>query len=411
MSTTSDPAVTRTPQAREPPGAGRVSRFVERMSSSFGRGWLRFREAPLWARLCLVIGVTAALVSGAIVTGSLVLSAYAQNSVPQQALLPNDLRGRSIDGPLNILLLGMDERANSEDVIRSDSVIIVHINAAHDAAYLVSLPRDGRVEVPPYPATDYPGGTDKLTEAFALGNRVRKPGGGWTGDPSDAGRQRGVELLVRTIDKLTPGGLKFNAVAIINFRGFEAVVRALGGIRLCVDERTISDHYDATGKYVGVTTSNGVPGYVYERGCQDMQAWQALDYVRQRKHLELNDGDYGRQRHQQQFLYAVFKKLLSTETLTDIRKVTALRNAAGDLLTVDLGGVSLLDWLFSMKNLHTSDITLIKTNAGQFASQKLDGQDFEEIRADTLKLLTAVNADRVDEFLIEHPDWIAKPEG
>ncbi|MGE5827892.1 MAG: LCP family protein [Micromonosporaceae bacterium] len=371
----------------------------------------RFREAPLWARLCLVIGVSVALVSGAVVTGSLLLSAYAQNSVPQEALLPADLRGRSIDGPLNILLLGMDQRANSDDMIRSDSVIIVHVNAAHGQAYLVSLPRDGKVEVPPFPATNYPGGVDKLTEAFALGNRIRKPGGGWTGDPSVAGRQRGVELLARTIDKLTPGGLAFNAVAIINFRGFEAVVRALGGIRLCVDERTISDHYDATGRYVGLTTTNGVPGYVYERGCQDMQPWQALDYVRQRKHLELNDGDYGRQRHQQQFLYAVFKKLLSSQTLTDIRKVNALRDAAGDLLTVDLGGVTLLDWLFSMKNVRTSDVTLVKTNAGQFASEKFDGQDFEKILPDTLKLLTAVSSDQVDSFLIQHPDWIARPEG
>jgi polyisoprenyl-teichoic acid--peptidoglycan teichoic acid transferase len=383
------------------------------MSGAFGRGWRRFREAPLWARLCLVIGVVIALVSGAVVAGSLLLSAYAQNSVPQEALLPNDLRaqGRSIDGPLNILLLGMDQRANSEDEIRSDSVIIVHINAAHDQAYLVSLPRDGRVEVPPYPATDYRGGITKLTDAFADGNRMRKPGGGWIGDPSAAGRQRGVELLARTIDKLVPGGLKFNAVAIINFHGFEAVVQALGGIRLCVDERTVSDHYDATGKYVGVTLEKGIPGYVYERGCQDMQAWQALDYVRQRKHLELNDGDYGRQRHQQQFLYAVFKKLLSTETLTDIRKVSALRDAAGGLLTVDLGGVSLLDWLFSMRSLGTSDVTLIKTNAGQYASVKQDGQDFEEITPDTLKLLTAVSTDRVADFLVEHPAWIAKPEG
>jgi LCP family protein required for cell wall assembly len=371
----------------------------------------RFREAPLWARLCLVIGVAVALISGAVVTGGLVLSAYAQNSVPQEALLPDDLRGRSIDGPLNILLIGMDQRANSEDEIRSDSVIIVHVNAAHDAAYLVSLPRDGRVLVPAYPASSYPGGVVKLTDAFAKGNRVRAPGGGWTGDPSTAGRQRGVELLVRTIDLLTPGGLRFNAVAIINFRGFEAVVRALGGIRLCVDERTISDHYDATGKYVGMTLERGIPGYVYERGCQDMQAWQALDYVRQRKHLELGDGDYGRQRHQQQFLYAVFKKLLSSQTLTDIRKVSALRDAAGDLLTVDLGEVTLLDWLFSMKNLDTSDVTLVKTNAGQFASEKKDGQDFEEITPDTLKLLTAVSTDRVADFLIEHPGWIARPEG
>src|SRR5262245_2079424 len=167
------------------------------MTGALRRGLRRFREAPLWARLCLVIGVTVAMISGAVLAGTMLLSAYAQNSVPQQALLPDDLRarGHSINGPLNILLLGMDQRTNSDDVIRSDSVIIVHINAAHDEAYLVSLPRDGRVEVPAYPASSFAGGTFKLTDAFAMGNRMRKPGGGWTGDPSPAGRQRGVELL------------------------------------------------------------------------------------------------------------------------------------------------------------------------------------------------------------------------
>lgn len=353
------------------------------------------------------------MLSGAFVTGSLVVSAYAENSVPQESLLSGDLRaqGRSIDGPLNILLLGMDERANSTDYIRTDSIIIVHVNATHDEVSLVSLPRDGRVHIPAYPATNYPGGLDKLTTAFGWANRTRGPNGRWVGDSSPDGRRRGVELTARTIDQMVPGGLKFNAVAIINYRGFQALVKALGGIRLCVDERVVSDHFDSTGQYVGRTTDNGIKGFVYERGCQDLLPWQALDFVRQRKHLELQDGDYGRQRHQQQFLYAVFKKLLSTDTLTDVRKVNALRDAAGQLLTVDLGGVPILDWLFSFRGLRTNDVTLIKTNGGKYATQRIGDQDFEEITPPTTKLLVAVRGDQVDQFLIEHPDWIARPEG
>jgi LCP family protein required for cell wall assembly len=360
-----------------------------------------------------VAGATIAMLSGAFVTGSVVVSAYAESSVPQESLLSNDLRatGKSIDGPLNILLLGMDQRANSTDTIRTDSVIIVHINAAHDEVSLVSLPRDGRVRIPAYPATNFNGGLFKLTDAFAFGNRMRTSNGHWVGDPSAAGRRRGVELMARTIDQLVPGGLRFNAVAIINYSGFHKLVQALGGIRLCVDERVVSDHYDSAGRYVGRTTDNGIKGYVYERGCRDFLPWEALDYVRQRKHLELQDGDYGRQRHQQQFLYAVFKKLLSSETLTDVRKVGALRDAAGDLLTVDLGGVPLLDWLFSFRNLRAVDVTLIKTNAGKYATQRVGDQDFEEVTQDTLALLGAVQSDRVASFLLEHPDWIARPEG
>jgi LCP family protein required for cell wall assembly len=360
-----------------------------------------------------VAGATLAMLSGAFVTSSVVVSAYAESSIPQESLLSNDLRatGKSIDGPLNILLLGMDQRTNSTDTIRADSIIIVHVNAAHDEVSLVSLPRDGRVRIPAYPATNFNGGMLKLTDAFAYGNRMRGPNGGWVGDPTAAGRRRGVELMARTLDQLVPGGLRFNAVAIINYGGFQKLVQALGGIRLCVDERVVSDHFDSTGHYVGRTTDNGIKGYVYERGCRDFLPWEALDYVRQRKHLELQDGDYGRQRHQQQFLYAVFKKLLSSETLTDVGKVGALRDAAGDLLTVDLGGVPLLDWLFSFRNLRASDVTLIKTNAGKYATLRQDGQDFEQITTETVRLLEAVRTDRVASFLLEHPDWIARPEG
>jgi len=57
---------------------------------------------------------------------------------------------------------------------------------------------------------------------------------------------------------------------------------------------------------MGEDIYNG-PGHVYNQGCRHLQPWEALDYVRQRENLPL--GDYDRQRHQQQFMDAVFKQL------------------------------------------------------------------------------------------------------
>jgi anionic cell wall polymer biosynthesis LytR-Cps2A-Psr (LCP) family protein len=48
-----------------------------------------------------------------------------------------------------MLLLGIDQRSgNTTEVIRTDTMIIVHIPATHDKAYMVSLPRDGEVDLP-----------------------------------------------------------------------------------------------------------------------------------------------------------------------------------------------------------------------------------------------------------------------
>jgi LCP family protein required for cell wall assembly len=303
----------------------------------------------------------------------------------------------------------MDERANSTSLIHTDSIIIVHVNAAHDSVSLVSLPRDAEVEAPAYPASEFRGGTAKLGEVFSIANRTRDNESRWVGDPTTAGRQRGVGLVAQTISNLVPSGFRFNAVAIINHAGFRRLVTAMGGVHMCIDERVVSDHYNTSGEYVTVTVARGIPGYVYERGCRTLQPWQALDYVRQRKHMELGDGDYGRQRHQQQFLHAVFKQLLSRQTLTDVGKFNELRAAAGELLTLDLGGVPVIDWIYSFKGLDASDVSLVRTNGGKYATKVIGGQSYEILTAESRELLKAVQSDRVYDFLVEHPDWIAKP--
>jgi LCP family protein required for cell wall assembly len=366
------------------------------------RGWARWRHDPLWAKLCVGIGAFVLLASGVFVVGSKILVAYATNGIQQEDLLGADNRaqGKSINGPVNILLLGMDERANSTDLIRTDSIIVVHINAAHDSVTLISIPRDTKVDVPPFPATGFSGGVLKLTEAFGVANEKNGQG-----DPSLAGRQRGVQLIAKTIDTLV-GGLKFDAVALINYVGFDNIVSALGGVTMCIDEKVISLHYDRNGTYVSDTIKRGIPGYVYNVGCRHLQPWEALDYVRQRENLP--NGDYDRQRHQQQFLFAVFKQLLSKGTLTDVSKFGALRDAAGQLLTLDLGGTSLIDWIFSFKNIRASDITLVKTNGGTYASQDIDGKSYQILTPTSLDLLKAVRDDALFDFLAKHPDWIAK---
>src|SRR5436309_1602773 len=55
----------------------------------------------------------------------------------------------SITGTVNILLAGIDERPTDPSYgARSDSILIAHVPATHDRAYLISIPRDSRVQIP-----------------------------------------------------------------------------------------------------------------------------------------------------------------------------------------------------------------------------------------------------------------------
>jgi LCP family protein required for cell wall assembly len=358
----------------------------------------------LWTKLLLLAGVLLMLVSGGIIIGGKVLINKATKEIEVVPLLPQEVRaeGRSIDGALNILMLGMDERNGVNDPIRTDTMIIAHIPASHDTVYLISLVRDWKVKIPAYPPSGFDGDSvAKLTEAFAHGNTLNgRP------DLSEAGRRRGVELLAKTVSGIVPGGIRFNAVALIDFDGFEQLVQVLGGVDMCVDEQTTSLHYNSDGVYVSDNHKSSEKMKVYKKGCYHLKPWEALDYVRQRKGLD--HGDYDRQRHQQQFLFAIFRKLTSKQVLTDVGKVRDLTKAAGKLFTLDLNGVPLEDWLFSFKHIGAEDIQLIQQNAGKVNGQKINGVSYEIVTQTNVDLLKAVQQDKVYNFLTRHPDWLVR---
>ncbi len=357
---------------------------------------------PLWAKICLILGAVVMIASGAFVVVPKVLANYATKDIPIEDLIPEEEKGANIEGPINMLLLGMDERSgNSSDLIRSDTIIIVHIPATHDRVYMVSIPRDAEVEIPAFPETNFGGETTKVNAAFAHGavDSNGKP------DNTAAGRKRGAKLAIKTLSRLVPGGLKFNAVGIINFVGFRDILKAIGGVHLCVDIETRSIHYDNKGKY----HTNDVPyaqRKIYKPGCRDFKDWEALDFARQR-HFDNGDGDYTRQRHQQQLLMAIFKKLSSAGTMTDVGQLTKLQKAAGTLLTLDLGGQAVDNWIFTLKSVRAEDVVMIKTNGGKI-TPTFSNNGNERFSDESLDLLKSVHDDTVFDFLASHPSWIAK---
>jgi anionic cell wall polymer biosynthesis LytR-Cps2A-Psr (LCP) family protein len=355
------------------------------------------RKDPLWAKLCLILGALVMIGSGALIIVPKLVANWALDQVPQEEIIPEELLGKNIEGDINLLLLGMDERkGHSDESVRADTIIIVHIPKTHDQIFMISLPRDAEVDIPDFPKTGFRGHRTKINAAFSGGaQKDGKP------DNSPAGRRNGAELTMRTINDLVPGGLKFNGVVVINFEGFREILKAIGGVRMCPSMEVRSIHFDKNDKYHTKKLDYDLRK-VYKKGCQNFEYWEALDFARQR--YSLPNADYTRQANQQLLLMAIFKKLASKGTLTDPGKLLKLQQRAGDLLTLDLGQQEIIDWIFTLRSLGPEDLVMIKTNGGRINSI---GNGNERLNETTMQLLKAVNQDKVYDFVLKHPDWVA----
>jgi polyisoprenyl-teichoic acid--peptidoglycan teichoic acid transferase len=374
------------------------------------------RRSPIWARLLVIAGAVLLLTSGTAIAGVVPLLHRYEGAIDQRDLFgelnPGAAdRGPHLTGPLNILLAGLDTRpSRPHEPPRADAIMIVHITADLERAYLLSIPRDSLVDIPAYEATGYLGGRGRINSAMSIGSR-QQPGE----ELPDIGR--GFELLSRTVADLT-GIAHFDAGAVINFTGFTDVVDALDGISLELDERIVSQHRQPNGRHRPVNASGQGyhgPQMVYEPGTPpcgfadaagvfrcDLEGWQALDIARQR--YGVGAGDYGRQRNQQRVLVAIMDKALSLGVASNpVRADQALR-AAGESLTFDGRGVSPVDFAFALRHLRPRDVVTLQVEGTPLGVG--NAYRGEELTEDAHRLFAAVAGGRLDEFLLANRDFL-----
>jgi LCP family protein required for cell wall assembly len=366
------------PAGAAPPGAGlygvpRRRRHVR----------LRRALAVTAAVLCLLVGVA--------VIGGVVLANRFDSSIKRANLLGGARATPAADirGPLNFLLIGSNFRtedpSNGE---RADTIMVVHVSRDLSHAYLVSVPRDLYYTIKPYPPTHYQGSTEKIDAALNFG---------------------GMPLMSQAVSDLT--GVRFNGAIEVRFDGFTQAVQALGGVDMCVDEETVSVHvgHDRHGRYAKPYTNTGahpipVPGVtpqVYHPGCQHLMPWQALDYVRQRELLP--NGDFDRQRHQQQFLMAVLKQTASAGTLSDPIKLDRVLRTIGHALTVDTNGTSALDYILALRRITPDSLVGLKAPAHP---QTIGGISYVVGEPDLPQLWSALRDDTLDAYAAAHPNLV-----
>jgi LCP family protein required for cell wall assembly len=318
----------------------------------------------------LVVGLALVLLAAVAAAGVRLLAERFDRTVSKAELLDAEARTPhgTPDGPLNYLLVGSDLRVSNPSMgQRSDTIVVVHIPADRQHAYLVSLPRDLLVEIPPDPATDYPGGSDKINAAFGFG-------GAGVG---------GAKLLSATVTRLT--GVRFDGAAIVDFAGFRRVVDLVGGIRVCVDQPVTSIH----------------TGRVFPVGCQDMDGAEALDFARQR--YDLPDGDFDRQRHQQQILKAIADRVASAGVLSNPIKLDRLVRAVAATLTVDTNGADIEDLVLSLRDLRSGDLVGIAVPSHL---DNIDGTSYVLLDPEADGLFRSLRGASMPSWAAANPKWV-----
>ncbi|MET8910266.1 LCP family protein [Micromonospora sp. NPDC004551] len=390
----------RRPQSLEPGSPGRVPPIIPTQPGHGGRGpgggkKKAKRKDPLWAKLTVIFGAVLMMTSGVAIVGSKAVIGQATSSIDQGNLLGEAGKtdaegGNSLEGPIDMLLLGVDARQRwAADDVRSDTIIILHIPATHDQAYLISIPRDTEAQIPSFEKSGYRGGTDKINAAFFHG---AQNGGGWEG---------GAQLMAKTIKSMT--GISFDGAAIINFGGFKNVIDALGTVRICVSHEVPSHHMsmvDGKPMWNADAKKTGKPykPVLHKKGCKEMEGWEALDYARQR--YGLPNSDYDRQQNQQQLIKAMAKKATDKGMLTNPIKLNALIKAAGKAFILDTGGVPIADFIFTLKGVSGNDLVTLRTNGGTYSTA---GNGREKFNETTMEMFQAVKKDKLADFVVSNP--------
>jgi LCP family protein required for cell wall assembly len=258
-------------------------------------------------------------------------------------------------GTLNYVLLGSDSRdPGNEGNGRSDTIMLVHLNAKRTKAYIVSFPRDMYVNIPGY-------GKNKINAAYAFG---------------------GAPLAVRTLESLT--GVRMDHVVLIDFEGFIRLTEDLHGVTV-TNKTAFSSH-----------------GIDYPKGKITVAGEEALWFVRERH--QLPGGDLDRAENQRNVIKAIVQKGLSAKVISDPATFTTFIGNVAKHLTVDneLSDGEIRRTALSLR-LTGKDIELLQAPISGFGTSP-DGQSIDVVdMAKIAELSTALKKDKLSEYVKKYP--------
>jgi LCP family protein required for cell wall assembly len=238
-------------------------------------------------------------------------------------------------GSLNILVLGSDSRSGKENQelgggdsegARSDTAMVVHLDAGRTKATVVSIPRDTLVTRPSCPL---PSGRSTSVAYNSMFNNAYAVGG--------------PVCAVKTVEAITD--VRMDHYVEIDFAGFARLVDALGGVTVTTQEDI--DDEDSHLKL--------------EAGSHDLDGAQALALARTRHGI--GDGsDLGRIGLQHKLVKALLEQISATNLLSDPAKLYRVADAVTGSLTTDTGLDSLTELMRlgeSLRGLPAEEVTTV----------------------------------------------------
>ena len=222
------------------------------------------------------------------------------------------------NGRINVLLIGADAGEDRRG-LRADTIMVASISANTGRTVLFSLPRNlqhARFPAGTKLAQQYPNGyacpdqSCLLNAVYALGQQHpdQFPG---AADPGIAATRA---VVAETL------GLGINYYALVDMRGFENLIDALGGIRLDI----------AKAVPIGGGAAK-VEGYIQPGSNVHLDGFQALWFARSRE----GSSDYERMTRQKCVINALAKQ---ANPVTVATRFTALAEAGGAMVTTDIPG-------------------------------------------------------------------------
>ena len=237
-------------------------------------------------------------------------------------------------GRVNILLAGDSaDDPNHQGGDLTDSILILSINTKDKSAFLLSIPRDLWVKLPPgaWPGTTY----QKINAANEIKN-FNQPGY----------PKGGMGALSYVIQNEI--GIPINYYGLINYTAFRDAVDAVGGVTITInspDPRGLRDSNTNTKLPNGPVTLNGT---------------QALNLARSRGDGVITYGfpnsDFNRTQYQRQLLIAVAQKAQSAGVVSNPSKISNLFNVLGNNISTNLNLADVLKLISIGKNINPNNV-------------------------------------------------------
>ena len=253
------------------------------------------------------------------------------------------------DGALDILLVGMDSRADAhgnplspqelatlragdEVASNTDTIILVRIPDNGKSATAISIPRDTYVSAPGLGKTKINGVYGQTKEE----KRVSLVESGMAPDEAEReGTEAGREALIKTVADLT--GVTVDHYAEIGLLGFSLITDALGGVNVCLKEPVFEP----------------LSGADFPAGPQKLNGPQALSFVRQRH--ELPRGDLDRVVRQQVVMSSLAHQVISGKTLSSPATMNRLQSAIQRSVVLS-SGWDIMDFVNQLQKLAAGKI-------------------------------------------------------